>query len=148
MPAQPVSPVTRPALRWPLALTIDAVLVVVFATIGRISHERGLTVLGVLDTAWPFLAALAAGWLALRAWRAPAAPLRTGLPLAVIAVAGGMVLRLVSGAGTAAAFVVVASVTLLVFLVGWRGVVAIVARTRASKSRSARVEAGSGVRRP
>jgi hypothetical protein len=113
-------PRPRLAVRWPIALAIDAALVLVFATIGRASHERGLSVPGVLETAWPFLVALAVGWLVVRAWRAPTAVLRTGLPIVVVTVAGGMLLRLATGAGAATAFIVVASITLLVLFVGWR----------------------------
>ena len=53
------------------ALAADVVLVLLFATIGRASHREGLSVAGVLEVAWPFLAALAVGWLAavrVRAW--------------------------------------------------------------------------------
>ncbi|UGS26916.1 DUF3054 domain-containing protein [Microbacterium resistens] len=119
---------TSAPTRWLSAAGIDVVLVLVFAAIGRASHERGLTPLGVVETAWPFLVGLALGWLVLVAWRAPRAVLRTGLPLAVIAVAGGMLLRLATGAGTALPFVVVATATLLLFLVGWRLVAALIAR--------------------
>lgn len=119
---------TSAPTRWLSAAGIDVVLVLVFAAIGRASHERGLTPLGVVETAWPFLAGLALGWLVLMAWRAPRAVLRTGLPLAAIAVAGGMLLRLATGAGTALPFVVVATATLLLFLVGWRLIAALIAR--------------------
>ena len=45
------------------ALAADAVCVVVFCTIGRRSHAEGLTVAGIAETAWPFLAGTAVGWL-------------------------------------------------------------------------------------
>ena len=83
--------------------------------------------------AWPFLAGLAVGWLVLRAWRAPAAPLRTGVGLVVITVVLGMLLRVLAGGTTAVAFIIVATVTLLVFLVGWRGIAVLVARVRSSR---------------
>lgn len=127
------APARRSALSWPWAVGIDAVLVIVFAAIGRASHEHGIDALGVLETAWPFLVGLVVGWLALRAWRAPAAPLRTGAGLVVITVVLGMILRVVSGGTTAVAFIIVATVTLLVFLVGWRGIAALVARARARR---------------
>ncbi|OCG74594.1 DUF3054 domain-containing protein [Microbacterium sediminis] len=115
---------------WPAALAIDAVLVIAFAAIGMVQHHGGFTAGGLIGTAWPFLAALAVGWLVALAWRAPARPLRTGLPVWAVTVAGGMILRAVTGGGTAVAFVIVAAVTLLVFLVGWRLIAALVARTR------------------
>ncbi len=127
------APARRSAPSWPWAVGADVVLVIVFAAIGRASHQHGIDALGVLETAWPFLAGLAAGWLALRAWRAPMAPLRTGAPLVVIAVVLGMVLRVVSGGTAAVAFIIVATVTLLVFLVGWRGIATIATRARARR---------------
>jgi hypothetical protein len=102
-----------------LALGADVVLVLVFAAIGRASHGEAVLP-GLFQTAWPFLAGLVLGWLISLAWRAPLAPLRTGLPVWAVTVAGGMVLRAVSGQGVLLAFVIVASIVLLVFLVGWR----------------------------
>lgn len=118
---------------WPWAFVIDVVLVVVFAAIGRASHAHTVDIAGVAETAWPFLVGLALGWAVLGAWRAPSAPLRTGLGLVVITVAAGMVLRVVSGAGIAVAFVIVATITLLVFLFGWRAVAALVVRLRSRR---------------
>ncbi|WES64566.1 DUF3054 domain-containing protein [Microbacter sp. GSS18] len=109
------------------ALTADIVLVVVFAAIGRASHDESVLA-GLWTTSWPFLAGLVAGWLVTLAWRAPAAPARTGLGVWAVTVIGGMLLRAASGQGTAVAFIVVASITLLVFLVGWRLIAALVAR--------------------
>ncbi|GAA5150831.1 DUF3054 domain-containing protein [Microbacterium pseudoresistens] len=121
----------RPAAsRIALACLLDAVLVIVFATIGRASHAEALDPAGVLQTAWPFLAALAAGWLLSLAWRAPASPVRTGIPVWVVTVAGGMLLRLLSGAGAALPFVIVATLTLLLLLVGWRLIAALIVRMR------------------
>lgn len=114
---------------------IDVVLVLIFATIGRASHERGLSVLGILETAWPFLVAWGIGWLALRAWRAPDAVLRTGVPLWIITVAGGMLLRAVTGAGTALPFIIVATLTLLLLLVGSRLVATLIRSRRAASTR-------------
>lgn len=112
-----------------LALTLDIVLVIAFAAIGRASHDSDVWT-GLWQTAWPFLAGLAVGWLVTLAWRAPAAPARTGLGVWAVTVAGGMLLRAASGQGTAVPFIVVASVTLLVALVGWRVIAAVVLRVR------------------
>jgi hypothetical protein len=112
-----------------LALAADAVLVVAFAAIGRASHDSDVWT-GLWQTAWPFLAGLGIGWLVVRAWRAPAAPVRTGLGVWAITVGGGMLLRWASGQGTAIAFIIVASLTLLVALVGWRVIVTVVRRVR------------------
>lgn len=117
-----------------LALVLDAALVVVFAAIGRASHERGVFGdggLGLATTAWPFLVALALGWLVCLGWRRPLSIVRTAVPVWVVTVAGGMFLRAVSDQGTALPFVIVATVTLLVLLVGWRLIAAVVRRMRA-----------------
>lgn len=111
------------------ALLLDAALVTAFAALGRASHAEDILA-GLWITAWPFLAALIAGWTVTLAWRAPAAPVRTGLPVWAITVAGGMLLRWVSGQGVQPAFVAVASLVLLALLVGWRVVAALVARIR------------------
>ena len=111
------------------ALGLDILLVIAFAAVGRASHDSDVWT-GLGQTAWPFLAALAAGWLVTRAWRAPAAPVRTGLGVWAVTVAGGMLLRAASGQGTAFAFIVVAAVTLLIALVGWRVFAAVVRRAR------------------
>lgn len=131
--APPASPGRRDrasAAAW-TAAGVDAALVAVFAAIGRASHDEGVLGawgLGLATTAWPFLAALAVGWLVSRGWRAPLAPMRTGVPVWLATVAGGMLLRALSGQGTALPFVVVAALTLLLMLVGWRAVAAHAAR--------------------
>lgn len=123
-------------MRW-WALAADAVLVVVFAAVGMAQHHGGFDVVGLADVAWPFLAALGVAWIVTLAWRAPARPVRTGLPLWAITLAGGMLLRWATGGGTALAFVIVAAVTLAVLLVGWRAIAVLVARMRASRARRA-----------
>ncbi len=113
------------ARRVAAALALDAVLVVAFAAAGRASHREGVlgeAGAGLWATAWPFLAALAAAWVVSAAWRSPLAPLRAGVPLWLVTVAGGMLLRALSGQGTALPFVVVATLTLLLLLVGWRAI--------------------------
>ncbi|MDQ1177580.1 MULTISPECIES: DUF3054 domain-containing protein [unclassified Microbacterium] len=116
-----------------LALVIDLVLVVVFAAIGRATHDGdvlGPAGSGLATTAWPFVVALLVGWLVTRAWRRPAAIAKTGLPVWAITVALGMVLRALSGQGVAVAFVVVATITLAVMLLGWRGIARLASRSR------------------
>lgn len=104
-----------------LAAGIDTVLVLVFAATGRASHDEAV-LSGLARTAWPFLAGLALGWLIARAWTAPLRLNPTGLIIWVSTVAGGMVLRVVSDQGTAVSFIIVASIVLGVFLLGWRAV--------------------------
>lgn len=101
---------------------IDLLAVLLFAVIGRASHAEGLTLGGILETAWPFLAALVIGWIVLLAWRSPAGLPLPGVPLWVITVAVGMLLRSVSGQGTATPFIIVATIALGVLLLGWRAI--------------------------
>lgn len=113
------------------AFAADVVLVVVFAATGRSSHDEALSVGGVAGTAWPFLVGLVAGWLIATAitHRFPLR-WRTAWPVWVMTVAVGMVLRAATGAGTATAFVIVATVTLGVLLIGWRVIAGLLPRER------------------
>ncbi|MGB6180261.1 MAG: DUF3054 domain-containing protein [Rhodococcus sp. (in: high G+C Gram-positive bacteria)] len=117
-----------------LPAAVDVVLVIGFSAIGRSSHEEGMTVMGVLSTAWPFLVGLAVGWaLTYALYRekfVAAALVPTGVVAWIGAVVVGMLLRQVSGAGTAASFIVVATVTLGIFLLGWRAITRVVAARR------------------
>ncbi len=113
----------RSALVAPASAVLDVVLVVAFAAAGRASHDSAILA-GLWQTSWPFLVGLAIGWLVTRAWRAPAAPVRTGLGVWAATLLGGMVLRVASGQGVVVAFVIVAGLVLLAFLVGWRALAA------------------------
>lgn len=114
-----------------VALVVDALLVVVFAVVGRSSHAERIDVAGVWGTAWPFLVGLGVGWLAARAWRHPLAVWPTGVILWASTIVMGMLLRLVTGQGTAVAFVAVATITLALLLLGWRAIAWAVTRLRA-----------------
>jgi hypothetical protein len=103
-----------------LAVILDCCCVLAFVIIGRASHTRGEGLAGIASTAWPFLAGLAGGWLAARAWRQPFRPWPAGVGAWLGAVALGMTLRVVSGQGTALAFIGVALAFLGLFLLGWR----------------------------
>jgi DUF3054 family protein len=116
---------TRPAL---VALATDVVCVVVFCTIGRRSHAEGLTVTGIAETAWPFLAGTGVGWLLARGWRRPAAVVPTGVVVWVCTVVVGMLLRKATSQGVAPSFVVVASLSTAVLLLGWRLAVGLMTR--------------------
>ncbi len=116
------------------ALAADLVCVVVFCTIGRRSHAEGLSIGGVAETAWPFLAGTATGWLLARGWQRPLSLAPTGLIVWAATVVVGMLLRKASSQGTATSFIIVASVTTAVLLLGWRGTALAVARRAAARS--------------
>lgn len=117
-----------------LAAVVDVVLIVAFAAIGRSSHGEALAPLGLWTTTWPFLTGWAVAVLVSRAWRRPLAVWPTGVVAWVLTVALGMLLRVASGQGIALSFVIVATIVLGVFLVGWRLIAALVLRaTRAGR---------------
>ncbi len=122
---------------WP-ALAADVICILVFAIVGRTSHAESSDLLGVLHTAWPFLAGYLAGLALSRGWRSPLSQ-PVALTLWLATVAGGMLLRLVTGAGVALSFVVVTTVVLGIMLLGWRGAVSLVQRARSRAGHSAAV---------
>src|SRR5579863_295345 len=103
-----------------LALVLDLCCVLVFVIIGRASHADGESLGGIASTAWPFLAGLVAGWLAVPAWRRPFSVVPAGVGAWLGTVAVGMALRVASGQGVVWAFVLVALAFLGLFLLGWR----------------------------
>ena len=115
------------------ALVVDTVAVTVFAILGRSSHEEANTLLGVLSTAWPFLVGAVVGHLLCRMvadLRGDPTGWRPGLAVWASTLLVGMVLRLTSGDTAAWSFVLVASIVLALFLLGWRTVVRLVHRAR------------------
>lgn len=113
-----------------LAACADALLILIFAAIGRDAHQRGDIISGVFATAWPFLAGAAVAWLALRLWRAPLALWPAGVSVWLGTVAVGMLLRAVTGQVVVLPFVIVALISLGVFLLGYRLAAAGVRRFR------------------
>jgi len=104
-----------------VGLALDAAFVLVFAAVGRASHDEGNVVAGVIGTAWPFLVGAGVGWAAVRLlshrWPLEVGP---GVSVVIGTVAVGMLLRALTGQGTAWTFVVVATLVLAVLLLGWR----------------------------
>lgn len=110
-----------------LAAVLDIVFVLVFASSGRSQHGEVSSIVGTLATAWPFLLALLVSWLLCLAWRRPAAILRSGLPIWVGTVALGMLFRVwFTTGGAPLPFVLVATGTLGISLIGWRAIAALI----------------------
>ncbi|WP_439694091.1 DUF3054 domain-containing protein [Curtobacterium sp. SP.BCo] len=124
-----------------LAAVIDVVLIVLFALIGRSSHGESNAALGLWTTAYPFLAGWAVGYLVSVAWRRPLRFWPTGVVVWVLTVAGGMVIRVATGQGDVdgnplpISFVIVATIVLGVFLLGWRGIARLVLRGTSRRTR-------------
>lgn len=107
-------------MRRPLLLGFDVLAVEVFVLIGRSVHTDGITLGGMASTSWPFLAATAVGWVLCAAWRRPTQLVPTGVVVWATCVILGMALRVVSGQGTAVAFIAVAFAFLGAAMFGWR----------------------------
>lgn len=112
-------------MKW---LPVDLVLVSIFAAIGRVSHDESLTLGGWAHTAWPFLVGALIGWGIVLVRHLPGGSVAAGVAVWPVTVAGGMVLRALTGQGVAVSFIIVASVVLGVFLVGARLAAGIVTR--------------------
>jgi peptidoglycan/LPS O-acetylase OafA/YrhL len=113
-----MSSLTGPIRRTVIA--VDCLLVVLFAVVGRASHSEAMTFAGIARTTWPFLVGVVVGDL-VAAWRKlPPLSLTAGAIAWAGALVLGMLLRAVSGQGTALAFIVVAAVVLAVLLIGAR----------------------------
>ena len=103
-----------------LTYLFDLLSVFLFVAIGRHVHNHGLAWKGMFSTTWPFGVGLLAGWIYLRLAKRSAASIRSGFVVVLFTVVTGMILRVISGQGTAFTFIVVALVFLSLFLVGWR----------------------------
>lgn len=113
------------------ALLLDLGLVVLFAAVGRGSHAEGIDVAALFGTAWPFLVGTAVGWGA--TWwlrKTPPVNAHDGVLVWLSTVAVGMVLRVLTGAGTAWSFIGVALLATAILLLGWRFVAELVEARR------------------
>lgn len=113
-----------------LALIADAVAVVVFAAIGRASHAEAGSIVGLVATAAPFLVGLAAAWVS--PWVREDPPgLRAGAVVLLGTVAIGLAVRTAFLQRLPLSFAIVATISLTVLLLGWRGLSMLVARVSA-----------------
>ncbi|MDI9894069.1 DUF3054 domain-containing protein [Rhodococcus sp. IEGM 1381] len=107
-----------------VAAVLDLLMIVLFAAIGRRSHAEAAALSGLFHTAWPFVVGAAIGWIvtfALYRNKFDAFLIvPTGIVVWVMTVALGMVLRAVTGQGTAGSFIIVATLSTAVLLLGWR----------------------------
>jgi len=124
-------------MRTAAAITADICCVLAFVIIGRHAHHDGDSLAGILSTAWPFLAGLALGILAARGWRRPLALVPAGVAAWLGAAGAGMVIRVLAGQGTAAAFILVTLAFLALLLLGWRFAARLAARSGSSQEHRA-----------
>ncbi len=115
-------------------LLIDAILVIIFCAIGRRTHEEANALAGLAKTSWPFLTGLVIGWAATFALYRDKFNAVLLVPTGVVvwlgAVVIGMILRVLSGQGTQFSFLVVATLVLGAFLLGWRALAPLVVKIR------------------
>jgi len=116
-------PARRRAVRAAVvAFALDLVAVVAFVAIGRRSHEEDSGLGNLFEIAAPFLIGAAIAWAITRLWQQPFWSNRA-IVMWLITVAAGMVLRnLGFDRGTATSFVIVTTIVLGVFMLGWRGI--------------------------
>ena len=115
-------------------LLIDAILVIIFCAIGRRTHEEANALAGLAKTSWPFLTGLVIGLAATFALYRDKFNAVLLVPTGVVvwlgAVVFGMILRVLSGQGTQFSFIVVATLVLGAFLLGWRALAPLVVKIR------------------
>ncbi|RMB58721.1 DUF3054 domain-containing protein [Tessaracoccus antarcticus] len=119
-----------------LPAVIDLVFVVIFAVVGRASHAERLSIPGVAQTAWPFLAACLFAWVVVGLLDDSGYGPRAALVIWLVTVLAGMGLRIVAGDTAETAFVIVATLVLFSSFFGWRLVVRLI---RARKQTDATV---------
>jgi hypothetical protein len=111
-----------------LAFGLDAAFLILFAAIGRRTHDEDSALVGIAVVAAPFLAGWAIGAAATRLPRDPLS-LRRAVPAWALAVPIGFALRAATDRGLGFGFLVVTVVFTAVTLLGWRAGAA-VARKR------------------
>ena len=116
-------------------LAVDVICVLIFAIVGRSSHGEASDLVGVLVTAWPFLAGALVGAVIGRVWRRPTS-MPAGLAVWVGTVGLGMVLRVLSGSTIQLSFVIVTAIVLGVFMLGWRAAYRLITQARARRTKT------------
>ena len=111
-----------------LSAAADSVAVVVFAAVGRLSHGEADDLVGLVGTAAPFGVGLVAAWATPVVRRDPVA-WGAGAVVLVCVAGIGLVLRAGFTGRLPLSFAVVATVSLAILLLGWRGLAALVSKT-------------------
>ena len=118
-----MSPSRIPAL----AIAADAVAVIVFAAVGRVSHAESDSLVGLAGTVAPFAVGMVAAW-ATPVVRARPASLRAGAVVLAGTAVIGLLIRAAFTGRLPLSFAIVTVIVLAVLLLGWRGISLLVAR--------------------
>jgi Protein of unknown function (DUF3054) len=114
-----------------VAIALDVACVLLFVVLGRSSHDEGEGIASVLNIAAPFLIGLAVGWILSPRVHLRPRSIRAGVDVWVATVLIGVLLRWFAwDRSTAFAFVIVATLFLGFFLLGWRVVISGTSRAR------------------
>jgi hypothetical protein len=124
-----------PAAGWLPAVLADLVCVLVFAAAGKTSHESGESAWVVLAIVWPYALSVATAHACLNlAGRRTGRTWPEGVLVLAVTVVLGTMLRVVSGRGIAATFLLVTVLFLALTMLGWRSGVRLVAGRRDSRA--------------
>ncbi|WMY77449.1 DUF3054 domain-containing protein [Citricoccus sp. I39-566] len=138
MPSFPTAPAPYPTVRtagpW-IGGGLDVLLIILFAALGRRTHESGMDLGGILLTALPFLAAWAVATALTRPGRTWARIWPAGVVVWLVTVVGGLLLRVALGDTAAPSFQLVTAGVLGLFLLGRRAVTAGVLQWRRRRPR-------------
>jgi peptidoglycan/LPS O-acetylase OafA/YrhL len=99
---------------------LDIIVILAFVVVGRHTHKHGESFTGIVSTTWPFFVGWVLGVLEVRRRRKNLTSVAAGVIITVFTVVMGMILRVVSGQGTAVPFIIVALCFLGLGLIGWR----------------------------
>ena len=103
-----------------ISVVFDLLVVVLFVVIGRRTHDHAAALQGFFKTFWPFGVGCLLASVAAQRTKKFRGPIRVGLFVGVLTTGIGMALRVLSGQGTAAAFIIVALAFLSALMIAWR----------------------------
>jgi hypothetical protein len=113
-----------------VAIIADLALVVLFVIIGRASHAEALDFDGIQRTALPFLAGTLLAWIGMLLKRHPGTTVKNGVWVWAVTLVLGLTFRVMLGDTAEFGFIVVTTLVLAAFLIGWRAVLWLVRRNR------------------
>ena len=107
-------------MKWWTTLGLDLAVVLLFASIGRLSHGEAADPAGIVVTAWPFVVGLIGTTIALIGMKRPTHHLLNGVLIWAGTLVFGMWIRGSAGQGVQVSFVIVAGIFLAASMLGWR----------------------------